>query len=130
LAARPKSKFSILICRISVRSSKSICGRPPRERDFHRQWRRKPARFRLDNRHDLQDRRKPSIHPDEEPAVVICEPSPALQLTTQDDKLMSEHRILRLKPLFDLNGEASTARTNRISAIIAPTYPILSLNKP
>jgi hypothetical protein len=43
---------------------------------------------------------------------------------------MSEHRILRLKPLFDLNGEASTARTNRISAIIAPTYPILSLNKP
>src|SRR6266852_8853351 len=87
----PQSKFSILICRISVRSSKSICGRPPRERDFHRQWRRKPARFRLDNRHDLQDRRKPSIHPDEEPAVVICEPSPALQLTTQDDKLMSEY---------------------------------------
>ena len=28
-------------------------------------------RFRLDNRHDLQDRRKPSIHLDEEPAVVI-----------------------------------------------------------
>src|ERR1700680_4130463 len=33
----PQSKFSILICRISIRSSKSICGRPPRERDFHRQ---------------------------------------------------------------------------------------------
>jgi hypothetical protein len=28
-----------------------------------------------------------------------------------------------------LNGEASTARTNRISAIIAPTYLILSFNK-
>src|ERR1700694_2793511 len=104
----PQSKFSILICRITVRSSKSICGRPPRERVFHRQWRRKPARchrtsvFRLDNRHHFQDRRKPSIQPDEEPAVVICEPSPALQLTTQDDQLMSENRILRLKPAVRL----------------------------
>jgi hypothetical protein len=33
---------------------------------------------------------------------------------------MPEHRILRLKPLFDLNGEASTARTKQISRIIAP----------
>jgi len=37
-----------------------------------------------------------------EPAVVICEPSPALQLTTQDDQLMSENRILRLKPALRL----------------------------
>src|SRR5712664_220953 len=59
-------------------------------------------RFRLDNRHDLQDRRKRLIHPDEEPAVVICEPSPAFQLTAQDDQLMSEHRILRLKPALRL----------------------------
>jgi hypothetical protein len=28
-----------------------------------------------------------------------------------------------------LNGEASTARTKQISAIIAPAYPILSFNK-
>ena len=33
-----------LIRRISARSSPSIFGRPPRERDFHRQYRRKPAR--------------------------------------------------------------------------------------
>src|SRR5258706_14055821 len=59
-------------------------------------------RFRLDNRHDLQDRRKRLIHPDEEPAVVICEPSPALQLTTQDDQLMSENSILGLKPALRL----------------------------
>src|SRR6202166_235637 len=59
-------------------------------------------RLRLDKRHDLQDRRKPSIDPDEEPAVVICEPRPALRLTTQDDQLMSENRILRLKPAFRL----------------------------
>jgi hypothetical protein len=59
-------------------------------------------RLRLDDRYDLQDRREASIHQDEEPAVVICEPSPAFQLTAQDDQLMSEHRILRLKPALRL----------------------------
>src|SRR6478735_7398536 len=29
---------------VSARRSASICGRPPRERDFQRQYRRKPAR--------------------------------------------------------------------------------------
>src|SRR5258708_5729509 len=47
-------------------------------------------------------RRKTSIHLDEEPAVVICDPSPAFQLTPQDDQLMSENRILRLKPALRL----------------------------
>jgi hypothetical protein len=55
-------------------------------------------RLRLDNRYDLQDRRKTSIHLDEEPAVVVCEPSPAFQLTPQDHQLMSERGILSLKP--------------------------------
>src|ERR1700761_1874546 len=50
-------------------------------------------RFRLDNRNDRQDRWKPSIHLDEEPAVAICEPSPAFQLTPQDDQLMSARCI-------------------------------------
>src|SRR5437867_3127228 len=40
----PHKEFSALIRRISARSSASIFGRPPRERDFHRQYRRKPAR--------------------------------------------------------------------------------------
>jgi hypothetical protein len=34
----------------------------------------------------------------EEPAVVVRETSPALQLTPQNDQLMSEHRILSFKP--------------------------------
>jgi hypothetical protein len=34
---------------------------------------------------------------------------------------MSEHRILRSSLIFDLNGEASTARTIQMNAIIAPT---------
>jgi hypothetical protein len=75
----------------------------------------------LDNRYDLQDRWKPSIHLDEEPAIVVRKPGPAFQPTPQDDQLMSEHRILRLKPAFDLSGEASTARTKQRNAIIAPT---------
>jgi hypothetical protein len=77
-------------------------------------------RFRLDNRNDRQDRWKPSIHLDEEPAVVVGKLGSTPHLAPQNDQLMSEHRILRLKPLFDLNGEASTAKTNQISAIIAP----------
>src|SRR5438034_7236741 len=40
----PHSGFSTLIRRISARRSASIFGRPPRERDFQRQYRRKPAR--------------------------------------------------------------------------------------
>src|SRR3977135_2878674 len=59
-------------------------------------------RLRLDNRNGLQDRWRPSIHLDEEPAVVICEPSTAFQLTPQGGQLMSENRILRLKPALRL----------------------------
>jgi hypothetical protein len=61
-------------------------------------------RLRPDNRENLQDRREPSIHLDKEPAVIICEPSPAFQLTPQDDQLMSENRILRLKPALRLES--------------------------
>ena len=59
-------------------------------------------RFRLNNCNDLQNRRKPSIHLEEKPAVVIGEPSPAFQLTPQDEQLMSENRILRLQPALRL----------------------------
>src|SRR5258707_15472713 len=55
-------------------------------------------RFGLDNRNDLQDRWKPSIHLDEEPAVVVGRLSSTPHPPPQDDQLMSEHRILRLKP--------------------------------
>jgi precorrin-6x reductase len=77
-------------------------------------------RFRLDNRQDLLDRRKPTIELDEEPSIIVRKLSAPPHLASQDDQLMPEHRILRLKPLFDLNGEASTARTKQISRIIAP----------
>jgi len=42
-----------------------------------------------DDCEDLQDRRKPSIQQDKEPAIVVRQPDPALHLTPQDDQLMS-----------------------------------------
>jgi hypothetical protein len=59
-------------------------------------------RFRLDNPHDLQDRRKPSIHLEEEPAIIVREPGPAGHLTPQNDQLMSKRSILCLKPALRL----------------------------
>jgi hypothetical protein len=50
-----------LIRRISARRSASICGRPPRKRDFQRQYRRKPGSvpshedLGADNRDGLED---------------------------------------------------------------------------
>src|SRR6202165_3643020 len=48
-------------------------------------------RFRLDNRNDRQDRWKPSIH------LGVGKVGSTAHLAPQDDQLMSEHRILRLK---------------------------------
>jgi hypothetical protein len=59
-------------------------------------------RFRLDNPHDLQDRRKPAIQLEEEPAIVVREPGPVGPLAPQNDQLMSERSILSLKPALRL----------------------------
>jgi hypothetical protein len=39
---------------------------------------------------------------DKEPAIVVCEPDPALQFTPQNDQLMSERRVLGFKPTLRL----------------------------
>ena len=38
-----------------------------------------PTRLGTDDREDLQDRRKPSIQQDKEPAIVVRKPGPAAQ---------------------------------------------------
>jgi hypothetical protein len=58
--------------------------------------------LRTDDREDLQDRRKPSIQLDKEPAIVIRQPNPTMNFTPQNDQLMSERRILCLKPTLRL----------------------------
>src|SRR5712664_2891345 len=55
-------------------------------------------RFGSNNQENRKDRRKPEIELNEEPAVVVRETSPALQLTPQDRQLMSERGMLSLKP--------------------------------
>ena len=55
-------------------------------------------RLWTDDREGLQDRRKPSIQQDKETAIVVREQNPALHLTSQNDQLMSERRILSFKP--------------------------------
>jgi hypothetical protein len=47
---------------------------------------------------DLQDRREPAIELDEEPAIAVRQLDPAPYLASQDDQLMSQRRILHLKP--------------------------------
>src|ERR1035441_10005021 len=53
-----------------------------------------------DDRENLQDRRKPPIQLDEEPAIAVCELDTATQLAPQNNQLMSKHRVLSLKPHF------------------------------
>ena len=55
-------------------------------------------RLELHDGEDPQDRRKPSIQLDQEPAIAIREPDPTTNLTPQNNQLMSECRILCLKP--------------------------------
>lgn len=70
-------------------------------------------RHGTDDREDLEDRRKPSIQLDKEPAIVIPEPDPALHLTSQNDQLMSENRILRVKPAFRLEWQGQNRKDEK-----------------
>jgi hypothetical protein len=77
-------------------------------------------RFGSNNHENRKDRRKPAIELNEEPAVVVRETSPALQLTPLDHQLMSERGLSASSRIFDLNGEAKTATTKHRSPIIPP----------
>jgi hypothetical protein len=66
-----------------------------------------------DDCENLQDRRKPAIQLDKEPAVVVRELRPAPHLAPQNDQLMSKYRILSFKPALrperrNQNGQTET----------------------
>jgi hypothetical protein len=70
-------------------------------------------RLGTNDREDLQDRWKPTIEPDKEQAIVVREPNAAVQLTPQNDQLMSERRVLGFKPALrlewrDQDGQCET----------------------
>src|ERR1035437_5621718 len=82
-------------------------------------------RLRLDDREDLQNRRKPAIQLDKKPAVVVRQPDSALHLTPQNDQLMSENRILCLKSALRLERRGQNRGgpdfRDRMAAWLIPT---------
>src|SRR6266566_4860932 len=95
----PHKEFSALIRRISARSSAAIFGRPPRERDFQCQYRRKPAMpahegLGPDDSDGLEDRWKPSIQLDQEQAIAVREVGTTTYFPLHHDQLVSERRVL------------------------------------
>src|SRR5450631_4045630 len=63
-----------------------------------------PTHERLgpDDCENLQDRWKPAIQLDKEPAIMVREPDATMQPTLQDNQLMSKHRVLGFKPQLRL----------------------------
>jgi hypothetical protein len=53
-------------------------------------------------RDDLQNRREPSIQLDQKPAIVVRQPGSAPHFTPRNYQLMSERRVLGLKPALRL----------------------------
>src|SRR5258708_924659 len=72
-------------------------------------------RLGTDDREDLQDRWKPAIQLDEEPAIAVCEFDAPAQLAPQNDQLMSERGIFGLKPDFGLEwrGQGGQCETQK-----------------
>src|ERR1700688_3302794 len=78
-----------------------------------------PTHERLgpDDCENLQDRRKPTIQLDQEPAIMVREPDATMQPTPQDIQLMSKHRVLNFKPQLRLewrgqDGQNETEQTD------------------
>src|ERR1700730_3276428 len=55
-----------------------------------------------DDCENLQDKRKPAIQLDKEPAIIVREPDATRQPTPHDIQLMSKHRVLSFKPQLRL----------------------------
>jgi hypothetical protein len=55
-----------------------------------------------DDREDLQDRRKPAIKENKEPAIIVGKPDATMEPAPHDIQLMSKHRVLSFKPQLRL----------------------------
>src|ERR1700688_763695 len=86
-------------------------------------------RFGLDNCDDLQNRRKPSIHLNEEPAIIVREPDATMQPTPQDNQLMSKHRVLSFKPQLRLPGRPERNRTARSFRQLSRFHHVINSDK-
>ena len=80
-----------------------------------------------DNCENRQDRRKPAIQLDKEPAVVIREPDPTAHFAPQNDQLMSERCVLGLKPALRLewrrqNGQSETHQCDHDALTLGDSF--------
>src|SRR6266849_11022942 len=83
-------------------------------------------RFGSNNHENRKDRREPAIELDEEPAVVVREASPAFQLASQDDQLMSKHCILRLaQATWHANSKRHASPSSRRPKLPLVLSPLL-----
>src|SRR5271169_3752845 len=67
-------------------------------------------RLRTDDGEDVQDRREPSVEQDEKPTVGVRQPRPTLHLAPQNNQLMPERCILRLKSALRLEWRSQDAQ--------------------
>ena len=67
-------------------------------------------RLRTDDGEDVQDRREPSVELDKEPTVGVRQPGPTLHLAPQNNQLLSERRILRVKSALRLEWRSQDAQ--------------------
>ena len=67
-------------------------------------------RLGTDDRESLQDRWEPAIELNEKPAIAVRQLGPPPHLTPQDNQLMSERRILCLKPALRLERRSQNGQ--------------------
>src|SRR5271169_4318142 len=67
-------------------------------------------RLRTDDGEDVQDRREPSVELDEKPTVGVRQPRPTLHLAPQNNQLLPERCILRLKSALRLEWRSQNAQ--------------------
>src|SRR5208337_2367447 len=67
-------------------------------------------RLRTDDGEDVQDRREPSVELDEKPTVGVRQPRPILHLAPQNNALLPERCILRLKSALRLEWRSQDAQ--------------------
>jgi hypothetical protein len=75
-----------------------------------------------DDRENLQDRRKPAIQLDKEPAIIVREPDATMQPPPQNIQLLSKHRVLSFKPQLRLewrgqNGQNETEQPDHSASL-------------
>src|ERR1700676_1975638 len=75
-----------------------------------------------DDCEDLQDKKKPAIQLDKEPALMVREPDATMQPTLQDNQLMSKHRVLSFKPQLRLewrgqDGQSETEQPDHSASL-------------